>query len=28
VTLPLFPAMELHDVERVVQAVNAIVRGA
>jgi len=28
VTLPLFPAMELHEVERVVQAVNAVVRGA
>ena len=28
VTLPLFPAMELHDVDRVVEAVTAIVRGA
>ena len=28
VTLPLFPAMELGDVERVVAAVNDIVRGA
>ena len=28
VTLPLFPAMELHEVERVVRAVNDIVRGA
>jgi len=28
VTLPLFPAMELGDVERVVTAVNDIVRGA
>jgi dTDP-4-amino-4,6-dideoxygalactose transaminase len=28
VTLPLFPAMELSDVERVVKAVNDIVRGA
>jgi len=28
VTLPLFPAMELTDVERVVKAVNDIVRGA
>jgi dTDP-4-amino-4,6-dideoxygalactose transaminase len=28
VTLPLFPAMELSDVERVVEAASAIVRGA
>ena len=28
VTLPLFPAMELHEVERVVRAVDDIVRGA
>jgi dTDP-4-amino-4,6-dideoxygalactose transaminase len=28
VTLPLFPAMELADVDRVVQAAAAIVRGA
>ncbi|HEX4618989.1 MAG TPA: DegT/DnrJ/EryC1/StrS aminotransferase family protein, partial [Steroidobacteraceae bacterium] len=28
VTLPLFPAMELADVDRVVQAVNGILRGA
>jgi len=28
VTLPLFPAMELTDVERVVKAVNEVVRGA
>jgi len=28
VTLPLFPAMQLSDVERVVTAVNATVRGA
>ena len=27
VPLPLFPAMELHEVERVVRAVNEIVRG-
>jgi dTDP-4-amino-4,6-dideoxygalactose transaminase len=28
VTLPLFPAMELNDVERVVRAVNEVVSGA
>jgi dTDP-4-amino-4,6-dideoxygalactose transaminase len=28
VTLPLFPAMQLADVERVVEAVNSVVRGA
>ena len=28
VTLPLFPAMELADVDRVVQAVNEIITGA
>jgi hypothetical protein len=28
VTLPLFPAMQLEDVDRVVSAVNDIVRGA
>jgi dTDP-4-amino-4,6-dideoxygalactose transaminase len=27
VTLPLFPAMELHDVDRVVEAATAVVRG-
>jgi dTDP-4-amino-4,6-dideoxygalactose transaminase len=28
VTLPLFPAMELSDVDRVVEAVTDILRGA
>jgi dTDP-4-amino-4,6-dideoxygalactose transaminase len=28
VTLPLFPAMELSDVDRVVEAVNEIIAGA
>jgi dTDP-4-amino-4,6-dideoxygalactose transaminase len=28
VTLPLFPAMELHDVDRVVEAANAVIHGA
>jgi dTDP-4-amino-4,6-dideoxygalactose transaminase len=28
VTLPLFPAMELADVDRVVTAVNTVLRGA
>jgi dTDP-4-amino-4,6-dideoxygalactose transaminase len=28
VTLPLFPAMELHDVDRVVEAATGIIRGA
>jgi len=28
VTLPLFPAMQLHDVDRVVEAATAVIRGA
>ncbi len=28
VTLPLFPAMELSDVDRVVEAVNEVIAGA